>query len=220
MIPIVINKKKKQIPSLDQLTVEQYQKVLSIIDETGEFDLITYISLMLEIDRKELQIAKVYNREQMYAAIGDFVDPKKETPPDELLGVKIKSNMLSTFGHRYMIEKNMAVEEQSDIDRLLFMTALAISQDYDIEKVNKIIETLKQENYVQVLSAGWFFFVNIASGLKKGTSKSKIVFLLILTKMKVYRSLRTLTDYLITPLSTRFNDFCLTLRIQYQRFLR
>lgn len=164
MITLKINGEKKQIPTMDKLTVKQYIKFVKT-----DMSLINYLSVCLNIKYKEAFNIKLNNIEHLKARIGQIKDYTKIPVPKKLIINNelffIKNIDISTVGQRFMIEENG--KKLKDEELFCFILAIGIVRDpMNIDEINKTKKKLMKEPYVNILPLGFFLASRFLIGKK------------------------------------------------------
>jgi len=169
MIPLKIKTDKgatikKTIPSLDELTVEQFIKFEN--RNKAKNDLISYLSLILNISYKAAYNLKIPDSEVIKLGLGKWVDYRKIKPPKKMIvddEVYILSNCdIETLGQRIAIQEN--IKKYKNEEALVFILSVALVKSPDLKKIVKLKEKLMQLPYREVLPAAFFLLKNLTNG--------------------------------------------------------
>lgn len=166
MITIEINKKKVQIPTSDQLTVEQYIKFTKT-----KMNLINYLSICLGVEYKEAFDLKIKNLDMLTTRIGHVKHYSEIKALDKLViqdKLYFKKNIeISTVGQRFMIEENAKKLENEEL--FCFILAVGIVKNpMNINEIRQMKNKLMQEPYINILPIGFFLARRFLIGKKKG----------------------------------------------------
>ncbi len=168
MITLKINGEKKKIPSANELTVNQYIKLIEI----GKQDLISYLSACLEKDYKLVFNSKIKNIEYIVKRIGNLEDYKKIKVKNYLSlangEIYLVSNLgITTIGERFMIEENAKNFKNEEL--LCFILAICIVENkMDYGKIKEKKDYLMDQPYKNVLPTAFFLLNNFLIGNIKG----------------------------------------------------
>lgn len=173
MIGLKINGEKVEIPAFDDITTEQFIKV----SEAGEFNLIKYLAIVMDKDYDNVFSSYINDSPKFYKMLGAPKDPRKKPKPhkiilpEEIEGLELvydcEAYEVGTIGQRYMIEQK-AMTEKKEYNFLVFVLAVCLSGQHDINKVTELYKQLMQSNYYTVLNSGAFFLRSFQSGRKRG----------------------------------------------------
>ena len=158
MIPIKINGKKKQIKPISELTTREYIDFMKIENP----DKIKYIGFILKEEYITIFNSKI--SQSVLNMIGEIEDVTKLKPPVSILGYPIKRYGIETIGQRFQLD-NCGLK---GYELLVFMTAVAIVNNIDLDRVREFEEKLYNLPYTEVLPAGYFFFLRSDYGRKRG----------------------------------------------------
>lgn len=163
MIKLIINGKKQEIPTCDELTVRQYTDLM----KKENYNFINYLSVVTGMNYKESFNAKIKNAEGILKVIGSVKDITK---------VKAKSKfvieneiyhrdkcLIETVGQRIMIEEAIP-NFKNVIDQMLFIMATGILKEPDYEKVIELRNKLFQYNYIKILPIAFFLNKSLRNG--------------------------------------------------------
>lgn len=158
MIPITINGKKHLIKSANELTTKEFIDFM----KTKNPDKIKLIGF--QTGRKYDVIFKTKISKNVLMMIGEIPDIEKLKPPKTILGYHINRFGIETVGQRFQLETS----GYKGYELLLFVVAVALTNDPDLDKVNMMKERLLNEPFIQVMGAGNFFFRNLMNGRNSG----------------------------------------------------
>ena len=166
MIPIKINNKKYKIKRIDQLTTKEFIELSKIVDECFALELpeseiqsqivLKYISWQTGESFKNSFFATT--SKSINEAIGKIPDITKLSLPKWI----DKKNIIETIGQRHQIENS----KLKGYELLVFTLAVANAKSNNIEDVNKLHDKYLQMPFMEILSAGFFFFKNYKYGKK------------------------------------------------------
>ena len=168
MITISINRKKVEIPTFRELTVNQFMELRERINAKteGEFNLLDYLSMVLEKDLKLMFFSKLKNPEIINKALGKIEDYQKIK--SYKFFYKGKNHDLRdydiTLGQRFMIEEN--AKKKADERLMCFMLAVVLANEMDLKKVNKIYNKILAMPYLDVLPPAFFLANSSVNGKK------------------------------------------------------
>jgi len=115
MIPLIINGKRVSVPQITELTVPQFCKLMEI----GDFNLIDYIGVVLDMERKIVEGLTVKNplllANQLYGYIPDYSKVKSKFKKPDF-----------TLGQRFLIEENGKAMNRPFLDVFIYETYTGI----------------------------------------------------------------------------------------------
>ena len=172
MIDLKINGEKNKVQSFDEITTEQCIRV----SEEGEFNLIKYLAIVLDKDYENVFSSYINDSPKLYKMLGLPKDPRKKPKPhkielpEEIEGLELvydcEAYEVGNIGQRYMIEQR-TLTEKKEYNFLVFVLAVCLSGEHDINKVTKLYDQLMKSNYYTVLNSGAFFLRSFQSGRRK-----------------------------------------------------
>ena len=157
LIPIKIGKKKYKIKSIDELTTSEFVELTKIenINQCSDSEFyIKYIAWQTGFKTEDLffvVISKTIER-----GIGKIPDIKK-MKKSERFNYKQK---IYTLGQRHQIEQS----KLKGSELIVFSLAVAQAKSNDIDKVNELKESYMNENWKEIIPAGFFFYLNYING--------------------------------------------------------
>jgi len=164
MITLTINKEKKEVPSMDELTVSQFIEL-----SKKDVNIVTYLSVTLGIDYKAAFNLKVKGTKKLLKRLGVLEDYTKISPPKTMIiGEELiifKDIDLSTVGQRFMIEENARKLKEEEL--LCFILATGIVDDpMNIDNINELKDKLLKEPYKKILPTAFFLANRFLIGRK------------------------------------------------------
>ena len=164
MIKLPINGKEETIPTMDEMTVNQYIEFTKT-----DMNLINYLSVCMGVNYKEAFNSKIKNTDKLLRRLGQLKDYTKIKPVKRLIIdnelIFIKNIEISTVGQRFMIEENSTGMQNEEF--LCFILAVGIVSDpMNIDEINKMKSKLMNEPYINVLPYGFFLANRFLIGKK------------------------------------------------------
>lgn len=177
MIPIRINGKKKSLKPFKDITVKEYIDLAKRIEEKKSFDILDYISIILNVDYEQAMNYEIKNLNLIIKMIGEMYvilgnNPRQpglnyieDIKPNFYFSTNNKIYDLRKYktnrvGHRIIIEKQIE-QEKTYLELYIYSLALVLSDSFDYDEIEEMKEKLYNENALKVLSLGAFFFDNI-----------------------------------------------------------
>ena len=202
MIPVRLNKKYYDIPSIRELNVAQLKKVIATCFIKDQLNYLKYIALFTGIEYDDIHKSNSNTIEltKLIEMIGGFDDYKKHPLPDFInIGLsrhKVEGMGLDTIGKEYtyisIIEPN-----QTEMDTYLKVLAVQFSDSDDYSTVERNMKEIEKLNWLDALSAGYFFFLHSSFSRKTGQGnivKKAIGMLIKIGVSKIKRALKSLTN--------------------------
>lgn len=175
MIPITIGDKKYRIKAIKDLSTKEFIEVSGM----DSIDLLKYIKWASGAKLEDVFFASI--SEQLRSAIGSF-----KAIADLPIPYKYSKCSIDTVGQRNQIEAC----HKTGYDLVVFTLAVAICRDNNIDVVNKKVEQLMGEPYVEVIPAGVFFLNLLRNG--KSSERNFLKRSLLYLKTKATEMLRGL----------------------------
>jgi hypothetical protein len=174
---IRINKKKHTIKPASELTISEYIEFFEKFKpETKSIGvMVNYLTVTLKLDYltiANLGIDKNTAR-RFFAYIGEIQEASKIEVSDQFYYKRTgkvfyqKSMNWRTAGVMQLIEER---NETNQTKLAVYLLAVYISQDYDVEKISRIYEELQDYRAIDVLSFVIFFFKKLYNGKKQKTN--------------------------------------------------
>lgn len=194
MITLTINKEKKQIPTMDELTVKQFIKLSKM-----EINIVSYLSVTLGVNYKDAFNTKVKGVEKLLKRLGKLEDyTKLPALKTIMIGkdlIALKDIDISTIGQRHTIEQNAKKLKEEEL--LCYIMAVGMIDDpMDAPKVMKLKNKLMNQPYKKILPAAFFLANRFLTGRKSVMNYLKMQRQLI--NMRLYESKRALNSLLHT----------------------
>jgi len=155
MIELKINKEKKYIPTVRELTVKQYIAFMN----SEKQDIINYLSVTLGVDYVAAWNLNINNYDVLFARIGEIKDYSKLKPRKFILDYEVEE--ISTIGQRFMIEEQSKAFENEEL--MCFILAVALIKTPDIGRIIELKNKLMDEPFMEILPTAFFLqkrFVN------------------------------------------------------------
>jgi hypothetical protein len=202
MITLTLNKEKKRIPTMDELTVKQFTELTK-----KDINIVNYLSVTLGINYKDAFNTKLKGVDKLLKRLGKLEDFTKLTPNKIVVDDKlidIKKIDVSTVGQRFMIEENARSLNNEEL--LCFILAIGVVDDpMNIEEINELKEKLLNEPYKKILPNAFFLASRFLIGRKSVMNYLKMCRQLI--NMKVKESKRVLIDLIHILTFMKFKRF-------------
>lgn len=158
MIPLKINGQKLKIKAIHEMTAKEFIEFSKIENP----DKIKYISFITGVEYLAIFNSKIPNN--ILAMIGELEDITKIKPPKSILGYPLNRYDIDTVGQRFQLDNcNL-----KGYELLVFIVAVALANDPDLNKVNDFVKRLYDYPYREVMAAGNFFFQRSSFGKRKG----------------------------------------------------
>lgn len=171
MIPIKINGIKNEIPTFNELTVEQYIKYRKAIKRKKDFSIIDYLSIVLKTNYKAVYFSKIKKIQFLSETLGQVKDYSKIKPKKEFIInkeiYKLESYSIQTVGQRFMIQENGKKFKDTE-EFLCFVLAVCIIKEVNLNKIIELKDLILKEYYIDILPTAFFLLRNLMTGLNKG----------------------------------------------------
>lgn len=202
MITLTLNKEKKQIPTMDELTVRQFTELTK-----KDINIVNYLSVTLGVNYKDAFNTKVKGIDKLLKRLGKLDDytklvPSKVVVDDKL--IDIKKIEVSAVGQRFMIEENARKLQNEEL--LCFILAIGIVDDpMNIEEINELKEKLLNQPYKKILPNAFFLASRFLIGRSSVTNYLKMCRQLI--NMRAKESWQALSDLIHILTFMKFKRF-------------
>lgn len=157
MITLKTNNIPYKIPTIHELDVATFAKLQGF----GDFTIIDYLSIVLDIDFKTASDFRIKNpiflSNQLY---GDFPDYESQKPRKFITvkGKRYNLNPNFTLGQRFIIEENG--KGKDGLELLLFMLAVNADQD----NYSELLELINKEQASRIIPEAFFLLGNLSNG--------------------------------------------------------
>lgn len=192
MIKIELNNKTHIIPSMDELTVNQFIEL-----KKRDLNIISYLSVVCETTFKEVFNTKLKGYKALKKRLGKLEDYTKLPYKKQLIigddVINTSEIGLTTVGQRYMIEENG--KKLKDEELLCFVLAVAIlndssSEDNPVMKIGLINEKkneLMTQPYKNILPTAFFLANRFLIGKSSAMNYLKMSRQLINTRIFAFK---------------------------------
>lgn len=192
----------KEIPRIKELTVKQLMQVNEKCYDEKMFNYLKYIALFTGYTYEQILKSKV-NKLKLTALInyidGFNIDYKNQPTMSHLkIGDKvceISGMGLDTIGKEYMFISIQATKELNEMDIYRYILAIQFADENDFSTVEENLKHIDDLNWVDVFSAGSFFFRHSRIFQKSGRKYLKTLTLYISTKIHTLRNRLELIGY-------------------------